>query len=369
MTDCFHADSENHLLPSGQRTEAGRARRQFMLGLACLTSSLGTVRLTSADASPGTGSTAPEAPMPGAKWPQKAIRLIVPTAPGTLVDRVGRSLADPLGRLLGQSVIAENRPGNHGNLAATLAGEAPPDGYTLMIATESMPGINVPLYGRNRFNPARKLMGINQIAEAPLLILTSGQSRFRSLTPMVRQARREQRLLRYGCSGQGSPSHLAMEWLQQDSNVPLRYQPHRNLPAMLAALQAGELDLACLPADLARPALAEGELRALGVSTTTRTDYLPKVMPLQQQSIAAKDYQFPLWLGLMAPAHTPAPIIQRLNDALTQASRYPTVITHLDRAGYVRHHLDTPDTFQRRFVAELGRNQGIIEKAGIKSKQ
>ncbi|MDO4683167.1 MAG: tripartite tricarboxylate transporter substrate-binding protein [Lautropia sp.] len=365
MIPPFQPDPEDRHPSSRPAQQTSRTRRRFMLGIASLAPGLSTTTLTHA-ASPGTGGTAPEAPEPGGRWPLKAIRLIVPTAPGTMVDRVARSLADPLGRLLGQSVIAENRPGNHGNLAATLVGEAPPDGYTLLIATEAMPGIHVPLYGRGQFNPARKLSAVNQIAEAPLLILASRQSRFRSLTPLIRQARREQRLIHYGCNGHGSASHLAMEWLRQRSDAPLAYQNHRDLKATLAALSAGELDLICLPPDLARPALADQQLRALAVTSAARADYLPKVMPLQQQSIAPKDYRFTVWVGLMAPGHTPAPILQRIDEALAQASRHPAVTQSLERLGYAPHRLDAPETFQRHFLAELARNQGIIAEGGLR---
>lgn len=365
MTDLRRPASEDRPPQSDSPADLATPRRRFMLGLAALAPCFGTQALAE-PATPGTGSTTPDAPAPGERWPRKAIRLIVPSAPGTLVDRVARSLSDPLGRLLGQSVIAENRPGNHGNLAVTLAGEAPPDGYTLLIATETMPGIHMPLYGRGRFNAARKLTAINQIAEAPLLILASRQSRFRSLTPMVRQARREQRLISYGCSGYGSASHLAMEWLRQGSEAPLSYQNHRDLQATLAALAAGELDLVCLPPDLARPALADQQLRALAVTTAARADYLPKVMPLQQQSIAPKDYRFPVWVGLMAPTHTPPAILERINEALAQASRHPAVAQSLERYGYARHLFDAPEGFQRRFVSELTRNQQIIETGGLR---
>ncbi len=355
--------SEPGTSAAGHSHEA-RSRRHFLLGLAALAPSLAQAAATAPNSSAGTASP-PPATVP-TRWPRKAIRLIVPTSPGTSADRIARALADPLGRLLGQSVIAENRPGNHGNLAATLVGDAPPDGYTLLMATETMPCINALLHPRGAFNPARKLVAINQLAEAPLVLLTHRLNRLRSLTPLLRQARRNRTALNFGCQGYGSISHLAMLQLQNSTGVPFSYQPFKNTHTMLEALQTGELDLACLPADPAFAALANGQVRAIGITGSQRNELLPQVMPLAQQAGVADDYRVYSWLGLLAPVHTSGTIITQINDALIQSSRNPVLLETLRKYGYMRQVLPSSQNFQHLFTADLARNRTLIETAELK---
>ncbi|MDO4905907.1 MAG: tripartite tricarboxylate transporter substrate binding protein [Lautropia sp.] len=354
-----------HLEPGSPHTGPALAvpgRRAFLLALTTVAPGLGLAATAASD--PGTA--APATLPPASAWPRKAIRLIVPTSPGSDVDRIARTLADPLGRLLGQSIVVESRPGNHGNLAATLVGDAPSDGYTLLMATETMPCINTLMYTRGSIDPHRKLIGINQIADTPLVLLTHRMSRFRSLTPLLRQARRNREVLHYGCQGYGSASHLAMLSLHQETGLPFDYRSFKDTRSMLQALQAGELELACLPADPAFSALADGRVRAIGLTSAKRNPLLPQVMPLAQQSGVANGFRFEGWLGLLAPAHTPSAILIRINDALIQSSQHPPLLDALRRHGYERRVYSTPDDFQTKFGEELTRNRRIIERAGLR---
>ena len=355
-------------IPAPSALPEATPRRRLLHGLAALTSGLLlSTSLPAASLRPGnhTNDSNGKEPPPHGTWPQKALRLIVPTAPGTPPDRVARALAEPMGRLLGQSVIPENRPGNHGNLAATLVARSPADGYTLLLGTGTMPAINALLPGRNTFDPGEQLLGINRIATAPFLLLIGAQSRFRSLGTLLRQARRE--ALGYGCHGAGSASHLAVEWLRQKTRAQrLAFHDFASPQKLLGALADGDISLACLPAHQLPLVQQEARIRIIALTSRDGSNLFPGVPGIRRVSNSLPD-EFLDWAGLFAPRRTPGTLLSRLDDTLRHTLQSPQLASALQPLGFTPSPLASAEAFQQDFLAGLARNRALISTLDLKT--
>lgn len=353
------------------------SRRSLLRGLACISPAIlgATIAPTlaslpraaqSAPLKPGVSSSrnaASNSTQHRQGWPDKAIRLIIPTAPGSTPDRIGRAIADPMGRLLGQSVVAENRPGNHGNLAATLVAQAPADGYTLMLGTETIPTINLLLNQRNSLHPGDALIGINRIADAPFLLLIRADSPHRTLRQLLTRASR--RPLRYGSNSGALANQLAVEWIKLKSNArQLEYLSYNNTKALFDGLASAEVALGCLPADMHALVEKDERIRLLALTSRRSNSLFPDTPGLRRALSVSED--FVSWAGLFAPGRTPEPLIARLNEALQQSLQSPQVLEVLRTLGYSASPMNTSEAFQQHFVSELSRNQRLLAETGLR---
>lgn len=352
--------------PSPSPLPEASPRRRLLQGLAALSSGLLLPATPiAAPLRPGNhtnGGSAKESPPHGA-WPQKALRLIVPTAPGTPPDRMARALAEPMGRLLGQSVIPENRPGNHGNLAATLVARAPADGYTLLLGTETMPAINALLPGRNTFDPGEQLLGINRVATAPFLLLVGAHSPYRSLRALLNRARKH--AVGYGCHGAGSASHLAVEWLRQKTRARhLDFQDFASPQRLLGALADGEIGLACLPSHHLPLVQQDTRLRIIALTSRDGSKLFPGVPGVRRASSSLPD-EFLAWSGLFVPRRTPGTLLGRLDDALRHTLQNPQLASTLQSLGFTPSPLASTETFQQEFLGGLKRNRALLDRLDL----
>jgi len=299
-----------------------------------------------------------------AAWPAaRPIRLIVPFPAGSSPDLVARFLAEPLGVALGQGVIIDNRPGAGGNIGTALAARAAPDGYTLLLTIQG-PLVAAPLLNaRLPYDPVRDLRPIGLVASSPnVLVLGAGVSAA-DCAEFVRQARAQRGAWNYGSVGNGSASHLAMESFKARSGVAMTHVPYSGFPQVLNALIGGELQAAFMVPGLAMAQVRAGKLRALAVSSLGRVASLPELPTLVE--LGYEGFEAISWQAMLAPAHTPTPIVERLSLELLRICRGDEFRSKL-LSLYFSAQATAPEGLIRRMQADRQHWAQLIKAAGVR---
>jgi tripartite-type tricarboxylate transporter receptor subunit TctC len=289
----------------------GASRRQILaagLGL------MATSAIAPGVAAQGAGTPA------GGAWPSRPIRLIVPFPAGGTTDLLARIMADGLGARLGQPVIAENRGGAAGVIAAEQAARAEPDGHTLLFASIGTVAILPHLHARLNWRP-EDLVPIVLFADVPNVIVVRADSPLKTLADLLAAARARPGELSYASSGNGSSLHLSGEMLKAQANVDILHVPFRGGADSVNQLLGGRIDLAVNNLPSAITLLRGGQMRALAVTSPERTPALPEVPTVAESGLPGFDAT--AWFGLQAPRGTPQPIIDRLNAEVRGLSAEP----------------------------------------------
>ena len=263
------------------------------------------------------------APVFAQQWPAKPLRIIVPFPPGQGADLVGRLFAERLTASLGQQVIVENRPGAGSMLGTEYAAKAPGDGYTLLIGGTSALVINPHLYPKLGYDTLRDFAPISNLASLPMVICVNPAFPARSIPDLIRIAKRRPGDLTYGSSGNGSADHLTQALFASTVGVKLTHVPYKGSVASMTDLIGGQIVMATATPPGAVPYVRAGQVRALGVTALVRSPFLPDVPTLDEQGV--KGFDVVAWAGLVAPAKTPAPILDRLNAEVVGALKTPEV--------------------------------------------
>src|SRR5690349_19805669 len=245
-----------------------------------------------------------------ADYPKRPVRFIVAQTPGGNADFVGRILAEALGKRLGQQFVVDNRPGASGIIAAEITVKAPPDGYTLLLATTSF-GVNPGLYKKLPYDSLTDLAPITQIAYAPQILVVSPTLKAQSVKDLIALARAKPGELNYGVSSIGGATQLAAELFNLSARVKMTQIPYKGAPAMLVDLMGGRIDLAFATMPSALAHVRSGKLRGLAVTSLKRSAAAPDLPTVAESGLAG--YEMVAWQGLFAPRATPPAIIQLLN--------------------------------------------------------
>jgi len=261
-------------------------------------------------------------------WPQRAVTLVVPFAPGGPVDNAARPLAEGLRRHLGQAVVVENRPGGGGVVGTRLVAQARPDGYTLLIGSPG-PLTIAPAASPDAPDPLRVLAPVALIAESPQVLVVPPSSSASTLEAFVALARTRQ--LNLGSAGLGTTPHLAMELLARVAGLRFEHVPYRGTGAALPDLMAGQIDGLFGDISAVLPLIEAGQLRALAVTGRDRSPLAPSIPSAAE--LGYPQLMVRNWQALLAPAGTPEPVLARIADAVTAALADPTVRAVLARQG------------------------------------
>lgn len=305
------------------------------------------------------------AAFPSLAQQQRAIRLIVPYAPGGPLDTTARVLAERVRDTLG-TVVIENKPGAGGNIGSDMIAKAAPDGTTIGIAAVATHAINPWLFGKLPFDPARDFSAITQMVRVPNVLVMNAETAARlgiaTLADLIRYARANPGRLNYGSGGNGSAGHLAGEMFKRDARIFAVHIPYNGgNPAQLALL-SGHVDFNFDNLATAAPNIRAGKLKALAVTTRQRSPNLPDVPPVADM---LKGFSIDTWWGLVAPAGTPADTIQRLNRAFVAALEAPETRTRF--AGLMAEPVPTtPEQFAAFMKSELARYETIVKASGAK---
>jgi tripartite-type tricarboxylate transporter receptor subunit TctC len=249
-----------------------------------------------------------------APFPARPLRLIVPYPPGGVTDIMGRLIAEPMGRHLGQPVVVENRPGAGGNIGALAAAQAEPDGHTLFLGTMATHGVNPVIYPDARLDPVRDFAGVGMMADMPN-VLSCNPRRFDAATvaQVVERAKRRPGEVICGTVGNGSSAHLSLALFQRLARVELVHVPYRGSSPAVAAMLAGDLDLLFDASATSTTHIRAGSMRALAITMNRRIASLPDVPTLEEAGVAG--YHLSVWNGVFTQARVPAPVLARLQAA------------------------------------------------------
>ena len=297
------------------------------------------------------------------QYPSKPIRLMVPFPPGGSTDIVARIVAQKLGTQLGQQLVIENRGGAGGTLGTSVVAKAPPDGYTLVVGTTSTHVVAPSVYQKLEYDPVKDFAPISLMAVTPYLLVVNPNVQAKSVKDLVELMKAQPGKLNYASAGVGSTTHLAMEMLKGASNTYALHIPYNgNGPAGTAVI-AGQVEIlfGSLPAVLQHA--KSGRVRALAVGTPKRSPSLPEVPTVAESGYPGFDAS--LWLAIMAPAGTPAPVIERLNREIIAAVSSKDTAETLDKNG-AEPLTSTPAELAAMIKDGVAKYAKVVKDAGVK---
>ena len=307
----------------------------------------------------GTALAAAGPPSRAAEWPGRMITLVVPLAPGGSTDTIARVLAERLGRELGQRVVVDNRPGAGGNTGAAQVARAAPDGHTLLMATSTL-ATNVSLYKNMGFDPRTDLAPVAQVTLIPNVLVINNDVPAKSLQEFIDYARREKGAVNFGSAGTGTSSHLSGALFGSMAQIGMVHVPYKGGAPANADLVGGRLQAVFAPMIEVLSYIDGGTVRALGVTTRTRSPRLPDVPAIAE---TLPDFELLLWNGVFAPAGTPPAVVTRLSDAIREVLLDPDVRGSLEDQGATVVG-SSPEEFGSLFSAEVERWGKLVRLAG-----
>ena len=263
-------------------------------------------------------------------WPTRTVRIVVPFGPGSTPDVVARLVAEGLQQKYPASAfVVENKPGASGNLGTDIVAKATPDGSTLGVSIGGPLAINTLLFSRLPYDPRKDIEPITQLVTQPSVLAVNPALGVNSVAELVALLRKNPGKYNFASIGNGSLSHLAMEAIALKAGAELVHVPYPSSPQAITAVMRNDVQIACLPAIAVTPHAATGAVRILAVSTARRSPYLPDVPTLKESGI---DVEADAWNGLIAPAGTPRPIIERISKDVAEIIRQPTLRENWQRS-------------------------------------
>lgn len=247
-------------------------------------------------------------------WPSRAIHLIVPFPAGSSPDLIARVLSEKLAPALGQPVVVENRPGAGGNLGTALVARAAPDGYTIGISIPGPLAVNTVLYRKMEYDPFKDLAPVTLVGASPNMLVVDPALKVDSVKEFVALAKSQPGKLNYGSVGNGSSSHLTMELFKEAAGIELVHVPYPGSPQVNTAILSGQIAAGFVVPATAMPLVQSGRLKALAVTTSVRSIVLPEFPTLAEAGYP--QVVSTAWNGIVAPAKTPRPIVERLSREL-----------------------------------------------------
>ena len=299
-----------------------------------------------------------------ADWqPTKAVKLVVPFAPGGQPDVVARTLAEPLSKALGQPVVIENRPGAGGNIAAEYVARSAPDGHTLLVGTNGPLALSVVVYKSVSFDPLRDFAPVTLVGTSPNLIAVHPSLGVSSMQELVAKARAEPGRLNYSSVGKGSISQLSMEMLNAMAGIRIVHIPYNGGAPAVTALVAGDVQVLSLNPTALLPQVRAGKATVLAQTGATRSAHLPDVPTVAESGFPG--FEAGVWIAVVAPAKTPAAALKRLHEEFVRAIRNPEIKASLwDRQG-IDPVGSAPEEVTRTMRAEIDKWAGVARRANL----
>lgn len=297
-------------------------------------------------------------------YPGKPIRLLVGVAPGGAADVLGRQFAQKVGEALGQNIIVDNKPGASGTLAADAAAKAAPDGYTLLASAPTVMIVAPHMYRQLGFQPQKDFEPVVLLAGGPLGVLVNADLPVRSIQDLIALAKARPGQVAFGSGGPGTASHLSAEMLASMAGIELLHSPYKGEGQALTDLLGGQIQMQITGLNLAEPHVKSGRLRLLAVTGKTRMPSLPGVPTVDESGL--RGYESLGWIGIYAPARTPAAIVQRLASEWRKARATPEISGRFEATGMNYIPSGTPEEFLTFQKSEISRWDKVIQKAGIK---
>lgn len=298
-----------------------------------------------------------------AGYPDRPVRLVVGYPPGGPNDLLARIVAPKLAALLKQAVIVENRPGSNSEIAAGLVAKANPDGYTLLFASSGAISISPGLGRQLPYDARTDFAPVSIVGSGPMLLVVKPDLPASSPAELIALAKARPGKLNGASAGSGSSPHLALELFRAMAKLDFVHVPYRGAGPAFADLVAGQVDFYFGGLPTALPQVRAGKLRALAVTSTTRSGIAPEIPTLNE--VALPGYDASIWYGIFAPVGTPPGVVARLHAAVTEATRDPDVRRHFATHG--ADPLESPrDDFVRFIAQDIDKWTRVVRDAGIK---
>jgi tripartite-type tricarboxylate transporter receptor subunit TctC len=294
----------------------------------------------------------------------QTIRIVVPYPPGGTTDLLGRLVTEKLAGALKQSVITENRPGAGGNIGAALVAKSKPDGATLLFTAVTTPAIAHTLYPNLPYDVRKDLEPVAVVGSLPFVLLVSNDLPVKNTAELLALARSKPGTINYGSAGSGTTAHLAGELFKSMAGIDIVHVPYKGNGPALADIMGGHLQMMFDFVPSALQLIKSGKLRAIAVTSATRSATLPNVPTLSESGVPG--YEVLSYFGLMAPAQTPMPIIARLNAEVNRISMSPENRERYAQAG-VEPAAESTAWFAKYLDSEITRWGKVIKSSGVKA--
>jgi len=296
-------------------------------------------------------------------WAQaRPLRLVVPFPPGGATDITARVLAEPLGRLLGQTVVVDNRSGAGGSLGMAELAKAAPDGNTFGLATLSTHGVNPAVYKKLPYDPIKDFVAVTEVVKAPGVLAVHPSVKANTIQEFIALLKATPGKLTYASPGNGTIGHMWAELFKSTTNTFMLHIPYRGAGPAINDLLGGQVQVYFDQVASSLPHIQSGKLRALAVSWGTRLPFLPNVPTYGEVALFSNND--PSWFGLIAPAGTAAPAVKRVQEAVAKAIKEPAVAERLAGQGLFPSGTQ-PDEFAAQLRKEIDKMKRISQFAKI----
>jgi tripartite-type tricarboxylate transporter receptor subunit TctC len=296
-------------------------------------------------------------------WPSKPIRMVVPFPPGGGIDTVARIVAPKMSEFIGQPIVIENRSGAGGTVGTEVVARAAPDGH-MLLATFASHAMNATLYRDLSYDTERAFAPISLIATVPNILVVHPSLPAKTVADLVALARKRPGEINYASVGNGTPAHLSAELFNMMAGVKMTHVPYKGAAASVIGMITGEAQLTFTTVLIALPHIKAGKLRPLAVATLARTPMLPDVPTVDESGL--KGYESIAWYGLLAPAGTPGPVIDRLNTDLVRSLQAPEVRDNLQRQG-TDIVASSPARFAQVIREDIAKWTKVVKATGVKA--
>jgi tripartite-type tricarboxylate transporter receptor subunit TctC len=307
------------------------------------------------------GSVSATGPSLAQSYPDRPIRAIVPFPAGGVADAVARIVGQRLGDRLGRSIVIENRTGASGTLGAAVVAKSPPDGYTLLMTTGDFVTMT-PIMPPLSFDPDKELIPITMLAAAPAILIANSSSGMNSVRDIVEAARARPGTLAYSSPGVGTTNQLAMEGLAIAAGIKLLHVPYRGGAPAATAVAAGDVPIGCVTPSSGEGLIQSGKVKVVALMAKQRPSFAPDWPTLAD---AGMDIDAALWVGLFAPAGTPAAIVDRLDAEATSVLHSTDMQRQLAAIGTDPSPISQA-AFAERIKADAARYAAVIQKTGLR---
>lgn len=337
-------DTRQH--PTTARTPRGPRRRKLLQLLLAIASTL-----------------ALDPALAQSSYPTRSVRLVVSYAPGNVTDLLARIVAEQLSAKWGQPVVVDNRPGLGGSLGAEMVAKAPPDGYTLLFSAMAALGINPHVYAKVGYDPLKDFVPVVNIASPSLAIVVATPLKITTFKELVAYSKANPTALSYGTAGNGTAPHLNMEALKQQTGLVAQHVPYKSAPAVTTDVSGARIQIQQDASSVLLPHITAGRVTAIAAGGDKRLPQLPEV-PSMSEAIPGFVPIVP-WLGILAPAGTPAAIVARISQDVHDILQQPGVVEKL--SGYGLAIADQgPEAFAKTLSMDYDRLGKLVKQLDIK---
>ena len=297
----------------------------------------------------------------GARVSDKPVRIVVPFTAGSATDILARTVGQKLSELWGQPVVIDNRPGAGGTIGAAIVAKSPGDGYTLLVHSAAH-AYNPAIYSKLPYDTVKDFVEIVPLAGQPNVLVVAPATGIKTVADLVNAAKQKPGALNFASAGNGSGTHINGEKFKLAAGIDVVHIPYKGTPEALTDTMAGRVTYFFSPISAALPQVREGKLTALAVSTAKRSSVLPNVPTIAESGLPGFDYN--LWVGVFAPAGTPADLVEKINRDVQGALATPEMKERLAALGADAMPM-TPAEFTKFVHGEIGESGKVIKAAGI----